>query len=114
MYFFAACPRNPGAWPSTGFPRFFAAAIFARTSSSPASTPGKFIISVRYLTEMMNFPGVLAGDEDVLAKIAAAKNLGKPVDGHAPGLRGQAAKKYIDAGISTDHECITYEQALEK
>ncbi|MES2882783.1 MAG: amidohydrolase family protein, partial [Bacteroidota bacterium] len=69
---------------------------------------------VLYLTEMMNFPGVLNGDEEVKKKIAAAKKYGKPVDGHAPGLRGSDAKKYIDAGISTDHECFTKEEALEK
>ncbi|MCW3090695.1 MAG: ade [Ferruginibacter sp.] len=69
---------------------------------------------IKYLSEMMNFPGVLAGDEDVLKKIAAAKKYNKPVDGHAPGLRGINAKKYIEAGISTDHECFTEEEALEK
>lgn len=69
---------------------------------------------IRYLSEMMNFPGVLAGDRDVLAKIAAARKHNKPVDGHAPGLRGAAAKRYIDAGISTDHECFTAEEALDK
>ena len=67
-----------------------------------------------YLSEMMNFPGVLFGDEEVYKKIAAAKKYGKPVDGHAPGLRGDNAKKYIDAGISTDHECFTADEALEK
>ena len=67
-----------------------------------------------YLSEMMNFPGVLFGDEEVYKKIAAAKKYGKPVDGHAPGLRGADAKKYIDAGISTDHECFTADEALEK
>ncbi|HEY1113006.1 MAG TPA: amidohydrolase family protein, partial [Chitinophagaceae bacterium] len=69
---------------------------------------------IRYLTEMMNFPGVLQGDEEVLKKIEAARRLGKPVDGHAPGLRGEAAKQYIEAGISTDHECFTREEALDK
>ncbi|HMK05175.1 MAG TPA: adenine deaminase [Ferruginibacter sp.] len=69
---------------------------------------------ISYLSEMMNFPGVLQGDEEVLIKIAVAKKYGKPVDGHAPGLRGEAAKKYIDAGISTDHECFTAEEALDK
>jgi adenine deaminase len=67
-----------------------------------------------YLSEMMNFPGVLNGDEEVLEKIAAAKKINKPVDGHAPGLRGETAKKYIDAGMSTDHECFTAEEALDK
>ncbi len=70
--------------------------------------------NIKYLSEMMNFPGVLSGDEEVMQKIKAAKNAGKPVDGHAPGLRGDAAKRYIDAGISTDHECFTAEEALDK
>jgi adenine deaminase len=69
---------------------------------------------VLYLSEMMNFPGVLNGDEEVMKKITAAKKWGKPIDGHAPGLRGETAKKYIDAGISTDHECFTAEEALDK
>jgi len=63
---------------------------------------------------MMNFPGVLQHDPQVMQKIAAAKALGKPVDGHAPGLRGSEAKQYIQAGISTDHECYGAEEALEK
>jgi len=69
---------------------------------------------IYYLSEMMNFPGVLHNDPLVIAKIKAAQKHNKPVDGHAPGLRGEAAKKYIDAGISTDHECFTIEEALEK
>ncbi len=69
---------------------------------------------IKYMSEMMNFPGVLSGEEAVMRKIASAKALQKPVDGHAPGLRGEAAKQYIDAGISTDHECFTEEEALEK
>lgn len=69
---------------------------------------------IKYLSEMMNYPGVLFGDEQVLKKIKAAHLLNKPVDGHAPGLRGTDAKKYIDAGISTDHECFTLEEALDK
>lgn len=69
---------------------------------------------IHYLSEMMNFPGVLNGDEEVFAKINSAKRLDKPVDGHAPGLRGEDAKKYIEAGISTDHECFTKKEALDK
>jgi len=69
---------------------------------------------IRYLSEMMNFPGVLAGDEMVMEKIKAAHDQGKVVDGHAPGLMGEQAKKYIEAGISTDHECFTREEALDK
>ena len=69
---------------------------------------------IRYLSEMMNFPGVLNNDEQVMKKIAAAKKYQKPVDGHAPGLIGEMAKKYIDAGISTDHECFSAAEALDK
>ncbi|WP_375561661.1 adenine deaminase [Bernardetia sp. OM2101] len=69
---------------------------------------------IKYLSEMMNYPAVLARDNEVMAKIAAAKKYGKPTDGHAPALRGEDAKKYIEAGISTDHECFTAEEALDK
>ncbi len=69
---------------------------------------------VKYLAEMMNYPGVLLADTSVMAKIEIAKQFGKPVDGHAPGLRGEEARRYIEAGISTDHECFTYEEAKEK
>jgi adenine deaminase len=69
---------------------------------------------IYYLSEMMNFPGVLNEDEQVMRKISAAHHLLKPVDGHAPGLRGDNAKKYISAGITTDHECFTKEEALDK
>lgn len=67
-----------------------------------------------YLAEMMNFPGVLAGDEIVMKKIQLAHQYKKVVDGHAPGLRGEAAQKYIAAGITTDHECFTAAEAFEK
>jgi adenine deaminase len=70
--------------------------------------------AIGYLSEMMNFPGVLHQVPEVMAKIAAAHRLGKPVDGHAPGLRGDDARRYFAAGISTDHECFTYEEGLEK
>jgi adenine deaminase len=69
---------------------------------------------IKYLSEMMNFPGVLNKDPEVCEKIASALALGKPVDGHAPGLRGEQAKRYIDAGMSTDHECFTAEEAMDK
>ena len=69
---------------------------------------------IYYLAEMMNYPGVLIDDEEVLKKIYWAKHFNKPVDGHAPGLRSEAIKKYISAGISTDHECFTFEEAQEK
>lgn len=74
---------------------------------------------IKYLSEMMNFPGVLYNDAEVMQKIHYARAAGKPVDGHAPGLRGEDARKYIQAGtgevvISTDHECFTAEEALDK
>lgn len=69
---------------------------------------------LKYLSEMMNFPGVLHKDPDVMEKISIAKSLGRPIDGHAPGLMGEQAREYIMAGISTDHECIELEEALDK
>ena len=71
---------------------------------------GKFV----GLSEMMNVPGVLQKDEEVMRKLASAQKRGLPIDGHAPGLRGEDLKAYIAAGISTDHECSDLEEALEK
>ncbi len=67
-----------------------------------------------YLSEMMNYPGVLFSDSDVMKKIAIAHKLQRPVDGHAPGLRGEQAQRYAHAGITTDHECFTLPEALDK
>lgn len=72
------------------------------------------IDKLKYLSEMMNYPGVLGRDPLVMNKIRVAKELGLPVDGHAPGLKGTEAKNYISAGISTDHECYSLEEALDK
>ncbi len=69
---------------------------------------------IKYMAEMMNFPGVINRDAFVMDKLAVAKKYNKPVDGHAPGVKGKDAKKYIEAGITTDHECFTMEEALEK
>ncbi len=69
---------------------------------------------IKYLAEMMNYPGVLFNDPEVMAKLALARKYNKPIDGHAPGLGGDAIKTYIGAGITTDHECFTMEEALEK
>lgn len=69
---------------------------------------------LKYLSEVMNYPGVLARDPLVIDKIQAAKDCGVPIDGHAPGLRGADAERYISAGISTDHECFTLDEALDK
>ena len=69
---------------------------------------------LKYLSEMMNYPGVLHRDPLVMDKIKIARELGRPVDGHAPGLKGEDAEKYIEAGISTDHECYTLAEAEDK
>lgn len=69
---------------------------------------------IKYLSEMMNWPGVLHKDPEVMAKIHLAHSIQKPVDGHAPGLRGKEAQTYIEAGISTDHECYSHKEAAEK
>lgn len=69
---------------------------------------------ITHLAEMMNVPGVLRGEGEVMAKLTAAARWGKPVDGHAPGLRGEAMQRYLQAGISTDHECLSREEAGEK
>ncbi len=69
---------------------------------------------IKYVSEMMNFPGVIAGEHGLLKKLEAAKKRNKPVDGHAPGLRGEDLKGYVAAGISTDHECVTADEAAEK
>lgn len=69
---------------------------------------------IGYLAEVMNFPGVLSGDPDLMEKIEAAKRIGKPIDGHAPGLRGENARHYASHGITTDHECFTLDEAMDK
>lgn len=69
---------------------------------------------IKYLSEMMNFPGVIYDDEEVHRKLEIARKYNKPVDGHAPGLKGEKLIKYVNSGINTDHECSTIEEALEK
>lgn len=69
---------------------------------------------IHYLAEMMNYPGVLADNPEILKKLEAAKKYGKPIDGHAPMVMGDDIQKYIMAGVSTDHECYDIEDALEK
>ncbi len=66
------------------------------------------------LGEMMNFPGVIFDDQEVHKKIMASSKIGKPVDGHAPGLTGKQLEKYVDSGISTDHEAVDIHEAREK
>ncbi|MBS1584185.1 MAG: adenine deaminase [Bacteroidetes bacterium] len=103
-FFFGA----PSCVPATTF-ETAGAALDANDVADLLQSP-----DIWYLSEMMNYPGVLNNDPQVMAKIAAAKKAGKPVDGHAPGLRGDTAKAYAAAGITTDHECFTLEEALDK
>lgn len=98
----------PSCVPATSF-ESAGAIIDAQDIKALMSKP-----EIKYLAEMMNYPGVLFDDEEVLKKIAWAKHYSKPVDGHAPGVVGDDISKYIAAGISTDHECFTYEEGLEK
>ena len=100
-----------------GAPSCVPATIFETAGAALKSDAIKKLLEkdeIKYLSEMMNFPGVLFKDEEVMKKIKYAHELNKPVDGHAPGLRGEDAKKYIEAGISTDHECFTEAEALDK
>ena len=100
-----------------GAPSCVPATVFETAGASLSATEVHELLQtddVKYLSEMMNFPGVLAGDEQVLKKIKSALDAGKPVDGHAPGLRGDEAARYIAAGISTDHECFSSVEALDK
>lgn len=105
---FKFCFGAPSCVPATGF------------ETAGATLDSKQVLQlledprIGYLSEVMNFPGVLNGDPEVIAKIKAAKKMGKPIDGHAPGLRGDDAVNYIRAGITTDHECYSKPEALEK
>ena len=103
-FFFGA----PSCVPATAFETAGASIDSVATAKLLASP------DIYYLSEMMNFPGVLHQDTEVMQKINAAHAIGKPVDGHAPGLMGEQAKQYIEAGISTDHECFTMEEAVDK
>jgi adenine deaminase len=100
-----------------GAPSCVPATVFETAGATLRSEEVDQLLSrpeIKYLSEMMNFPGVLQGDQEVMKKISSAKKYHKPVDGHAPGLRGDEARKYIQAGITTDHECFTAEEALDK
>lgn len=102
---------------SFGAPACVPATVFETAGASITADEVDGLLAdprIRYLSEMMNFPGVLGGDPECLAKIASAARRGKPVDGHAPGLRGADALRYFAAGISTDHECFTKEEAVDK
>lgn len=69
---------------------------------------------IYYLSEVMNYPGVINGDPELMRKINAAKRYNKPIDGHAPTITGSHLRKYAEAGITTDHECFMLAEGLEK
>ncbi|HEX3729199.1 MAG TPA: adenine deaminase [Opitutaceae bacterium] len=102
------CLGAPPCVPATSF-ETAGATLGPRAVAALLAEPG-----IGYLSEVMNFPGVLRRDPDLMAKIAAARRRGLPVDGHAPGLRGAEAAAYAAAGISTDHECFTLAEARDK
>ena len=100
-----------------GAPSCVPASVFETNGATLGPAEVEYLLSkdsIWYLAEVMNFPGVIAVDPDLMQKIAIAKRLNKPVDGHAPALSGEGLKKYIAAGITTDHECFKLEEALEK
>ncbi len=99
----------PSCVPATGFETAGAAVTATEIDDLFTRFP-----QIKYLSEMMNFPGVLFADKEVMEKISIAKRHGKPIDGHAPGLVGTDAQRYIAAGITTDHECFTLAEALDK
>lgn len=100
----------PSCVPATEFDESFANLDSEATKKCFDLDPDRIL----GLAEMMNFPGVILNNPEVLAKIKTAKKLGKRVDGHAPGLTGEDLKKYISAGIESDHECSTIEEAIER
>lgn len=100
-----------------GAPSCVPATIFETAGATISAAEVETLLQkdeVKYLSEMMNFPGVLNKDPEVMLKLSAAQKYNKPIDGHAPGLRGDAARQYANAGISTDHECTTKDEADEK
>lgn len=100
-----------------GAPSCVPATTFETSGASIGAKEIEYLLSkkeIKYLTEVMNFPGVIHDDAEMLAKIAVAKKLHKKIDGHAPQLNGQDLKKYVSAGIDTDHECVSIEEAREK
>ncbi|MBF9143682.1 adenine deaminase [Hymenobacter properus] len=105
---FKFCFGAPSCVPATPF-ETAGAEITAQDIAKLFENP-----KIGYLAEMMNWPGVLHRDSDVMQKIAIAQAAGRPVDGHAPGLRADDAAHYASAGISTDHECFTAAEALDK
>ncbi len=98
----------PSCVPATGFET--SGAVLDSKAIASLLTHPKIVA----LGEMMNYPGVIFDDKEVHAKIKASLDAGKPIDGHAPELSGENLNKYIHSGISTDHECASLDEAIEK
>ena len=103
-FFFGA----PSCVPSTAF-ETAGATLNAEDIEELMASP-----DIYYLSEVMNYPGVINDDPEMMRKIEAAKCYGKPIDGHAPAVTGHDLQKYVGAGITTDHECFRLAGALEK
>jgi adenine deaminase len=115
-YMLADAKRSPLKF-NFGAPSCVPATTFETAGASLDSAAVARLLArkdIRYLAEVMNFPGLLAGDAGLQAMIAAAHRERKQVDGHAPGLRGEQALAYAEAGPTTDHECFTLEEAHDK
>lgn len=100
-----------------GAPSCVPATTFETSGATISSADVEKLLSrndVWFLSEMMNFPGVINNDAEIISKLNAANKYQKPIDGHAPGVRGDDLMKYVGSGISTDHECATLDEALEK
>ena len=99
-----------------GVPSCVPATQFETSGSQISTTDIEYLFEKNtwFLAEMMNFPGVIDGDKEVKAKLDLAKKHNLPIDGHAPGIHGEDLQKYAEGGITTDHECFTVEEALEK
>lgn len=106
--------KNAGLKFFFGAPSCVPATIFENSGATINSGDIDYLLSkddIWYLSEMMNYPGVLHDDDEIIAKLNSAKKYNKPIDGHAPGLTGTDAINYINHGITTDHECFTYAEA---
>ncbi len=116
-YMLAEAARRPEFRILFGAPSCVPATMFETAGAElDAGAVGELLArpEIGYLSEVMNVPGVLAGEEGLLQKLRTAQDNGKPIDGHAPGLRGEAVRRYAAAGVTTDHECTTIEEARER
>ncbi len=115
-FMIAEAARSPFVF-ATGIPSCVPATPFETAGATLGAAAVARLLDrpgVTHLSEVMNVPGVLSSDPEVLAKLAAARLRGKPIDGHAPGLGGAGLRAYVQAGVTTDHECLACDEAFEK